>query len=39
VVIDDVAAFEMIIGTLASDTTGATAIALGVKPKPARNWT
>ncbi len=39
VVIDDVAAFEMIIGTLASVTTGATAIALGVRPKPARNCT
>ena len=39
VVIDDVAALEMTIGTFASVTTGATAIALGVSPKPARNCT
>ena len=37
VVIADVAALEMIIGTFASVTTGATAMAFGVKPKPARN--
>ena len=34
-----VAAFMMIIGTLASVATGATAIAFGVRPKPARNCT
>ena len=39
VVITDVAAFEMIIGTFASVTTGATASAFGVSPKPARNCT
>ena len=34
-----IAAFEMTIGTFASLTTGATASAFGVRPKPARNWT
>ena len=39
VVIAEVAALLMIIGTLASVTTGATAIAFGVNPNPARNCT
>ena len=36
VVITDVAAFMITIGFLASVATGATAIAFGVRPKPAR---
>ncbi len=39
VVMAEVAALTTIIGTFASVTTGATAIAFGVNPKPARNCT